>query len=413
MLDGMMAHIRPVAPASAAADRGGEGAPIAGPAMAEAMRVASRVAASRIAIILSGETGTGKEVLARYIHDHSPASNAPMISVNCGAIPRDLIENTFFGHERGAFTGANQARAGVFESAGDGTVFLDEIGELPPPAQTALLRVLETRCVTRIGGTKEYPVGARVIAATHRDLMAMVEAQQFRADLYFRLSTITIELPPLRHRREDIEPLARRLLRIANLTHGRCIEHFAPEVLACFASYVWPGNVRELRNIIERAVVLAQSDVIGKADLPEHLRGETAGGPWRAPVPATTLDRMVLPLAEDPPDESRPSASSLRARVLAYEAQLVRAALDAAGGNRREAAHRLGMPLRTLAYKLKSLNISARSVSRPGAIGSRAGSAGSGLAQHAGDRFDRHPPAEEPLELGADLRRPIDGCFFV
>ncbi len=355
MLGGVMARVRPVAPTSAADDRVEEGAPIAGPTMAEVMRVARRVAASRIAIILTGETGAGKEVLARYIHDHSPASNAPMISVNCGAIPKDLIESTFFGHERGAFTGANQARAGVFESAGDGTVFLDEIGELPPSAQTALLRVLETRCVSRVGGTKEYPVGARIIAATHRDLMAMVEDQQFRADLYFRLSAVTIELPPLRHRREDIEPLARTLLRAANVTHGRSIEGFAPEVLACFAGYAWPGNVRELRNVIERAVVLASSDIIREADLPECMRGEAAEGAQRAPQPAATPDRVVLPLAGDPPDESS-SASGLRARVLAYEAQIVRAALDAAGGNRREAAHRLGMPVRTLAYKIKNLN---------------------------------------------------------
>jgi DNA-binding NtrC family response regulator len=355
MLGGVLARIRMLVPAPAALGAGeDDGELVAGPAMASLLGMARRVAGSRIAVILSGETGTGKEVLARYIHDHGPGDKAPMISVNCGAIPRELIESTFFGHERGAFTGAHQAQPGIFESASGGTVFLDEIGELPLTAQVALLRVLETRKIVRVGATAERPVDVRVIAATHRDLSVMVEQQEFRRDLYFRLGAVTLDIPPLRKRREDIEPLARQFLRSANLTHARQVEDITPPALTALNEYDWPGNVRELRNVIERAVVLALTDLIDLDDLPERLRGAVP----RAVEPEKTPSLAVPggPISRPPGNDA--ASASLRARVQAYEAAIIHEALEQTHGSRSEAARLLGIPLRTLAHKIKMLGIS-------------------------------------------------------
>jgi len=363
MLGGVLVRARVLATASIdAARRGDDDAVIAGPAMTELLRVARRVASSRIPVILTGETGTGKEVLARYLHDHGASPGAPMISVNCGAIPRDLIESTFFGHERGAFTGAQKAQPGVFESAADGTVFLDEIGELPLGAQVALLRVLESRCAARVGSTKEVAVTARVVAATHRDLATMVDAGEFRRDLYFRLSTVTLDLPPLRARPDDVEPLAEHFLRAANAAHGRQIDGITPAALARLRAYDWPGNARELRNVIERAVVLASADVIDAGDLPDRVRAPALGGDGAPRLLSLPGSRPSSPSfsPSPPPRATSPDASSpgLRERVQVYETQIIREALDAAGGSRREAARLLGMPLRTLASKIKTLGIS-------------------------------------------------------
>ncbi len=338
MLGGVLARLRLVAAPHAPAAGGADRALIAGPVLSGVLRTAERAARSRITVLLRGETGSGKELFARHIHAASPRAAMPMISVNCGAVPRELVESTFFGHERGAFTGAHQARRGVFESADGGTVFLDEIGELEPPAQVALLRVLETGKITRVGAAEERTVDVRVVAATHRDLGAMVEAQRFREDLYFRLSAITLEIPPLRQRREDVAPLARSLLAAANQIHGRHVEDITPQALARLCTYAWPGNVRELKNVIERAVVLAEGDMIDEADLPDRLSG-------------------VAPPAA-PSDADLPAAQRrLRARVQAYEAEVIREALDRTGGNRGEAARVLGMPLRTLAHRIKALGI--------------------------------------------------------
>jgi len=329
------------------AGKGASTAIVAGPAFSSVLRAAERAANSRITILLQGETGTGKEVVARHIHASSPRAAGPMTCINCGAIPRELIESTFFGHERGAFTGAAKTQRGVFESASGGTVFLDEIGELPPAAQVALLRVLETGRITRVGGSEEVAVDVRVVAATHRDLAAMSQGQGFRSDLYFRLSALTLELPPLRERREDIEALARGLLREANRTHGRHIEGITADALRVLMAHDWPGNVRELRNVIERAAVLAGGDVIDIAELPERLRAAA-----RAPVAAP-------PTESSPPDAAEPEAASgkLRERIQAYEAEMIRAALAAADGSRSEAARALNMPLRTLARRIKMLGI--------------------------------------------------------
>ncbi|WP_394825869.1 sigma 54-interacting transcriptional regulator [Pendulispora albinea] len=367
MLGGVLARVRFIGSAATGAGAREESADlVAGPAMTTLLRMARQVAHGRISVLLRGETGTGKEVLARYIHDHGTARDEPMICINCGAIPKELVESTFFGHERGAFTGAHQGRPGVFESAGAGTILLDEIGELPLPAQVALLRVLEERRVCRVGSTREIAVSARVIAATHRDLQAMVEAQTFRADLYFRLSAVTLDIPPLRQRREDIEPLARQFLRASNLTHGRAIEDITPRALACLNEYPWSGNVRELHNVIERAVVLAVTDVIDVGDLPERLvqHGQAGEDEPRAMPPQAMSPQAMSPRAMESsfpraPARGEPSSVSagLRERVQAYEKEVIREALAATGGNRTEAARRLGMPVRTLSYKIKAFGI--------------------------------------------------------
>jgi len=334
MLGAVLARIRLLAepPAAPPSVLGQGSAIVAGPELTAVLRAAERAAKSRITVLLLGETGTGKEIIARHVHAQSPRASGPMICVNCGAIPKELVESTFFGHERGAFTGAHQAQRGVFESAHGGSVFLDEIGELHPGAQAALLRVLETGQISRVGSSEVRTVDVRVIAATHRDLGRMSEAHEFRSDLYFRLSAVTIEIPPLRLRKDDILPLSRAFLSMANRVHERRVEGITPRATACLAAYSWPGNVRELRNVIERAVVLAERDLIDEGDLPERLRSG---------------------LVE--PDLA--SGSKLRVRVQAYEAELIKNALDAAGGSRAEAARMLGMPLRTLAHRIKVLGL--------------------------------------------------------
>ena len=324
---------------------------LAGAAMRGVLETVTRVAASRIPVILHGETGTGKEVLAHRIHHGGPRGAKRMVRVNCGAIPEQLVESTLFGHERGAFTGAMQQQKGVFEEADGGTVFLDEIGELPLSAQAALLRVLETGSFARVGATREMAVDVRIIAATHRDLEAMVAEKTFREDLYYRLNTMTITIPPLRARRDEIEPLARRFLRQANEANGRDVQGIAPEALARLQVYAWPGNVRELKNAIERAVVVARAALLGAEDLPARL---LAAGPMAVsalPVMAVTMEKPV-PVVED-----EDGAEKLRTRVQQYEAQMIRAALEASGWSRPAAAERLGMPLRTLRHKIKVLGI--------------------------------------------------------
>jgi DNA-binding NtrC family response regulator len=351
--------------------RGEEGEIVAGQAMQALLETVERVAASRIPVILRGETGTGKEVLARILHERGPRKDRRIVRVNCAAIPKELVESTLFGHERGAFTGALQQQKGVFEEADKGTVFLDEIGELPPPAQAALLRVLEVGSFCRVGSSREISVDVRVVAATHRDLEVMAEAGAFRPDLYYRLSGVVLEIPPLRERRDEIEPLARLFLRAANEANGRRVEGITPEAFAILGAHSWPGNVRELRNVIERAVVVTRGALIAPEDLPARLRSEApvAGGASDLPsVSDRAVERIsALPeLPTAPPSPSSPSSpssrgsgeaasepSKVRGKVQEYEAQILRDALVAAGWNRAEAAQKLGIPVRTLSYRMK------------------------------------------------------------
>jgi DNA-binding NtrC family response regulator/pSer/pThr/pTyr-binding forkhead associated (FHA) protein len=383
---------RPPGPGSPEKDE----AIVAGPVMKDLIETVHRLAASRIPVILQGETGVGKEVLARLIHESGPRRPRPMVCINCGAIPPQLVESTLFGHERGAFTGASQQQKGLFEEADGGTVFLDELGELPPPAQAALLRVLETKRLTRVGSTREIAVDVRIIAATHRDLEHMCESGAFREDLYYRMNTMMLTIPPLRDRVDEIEPLALRFLRQANeANHGR-VKTIETRALARLKDYTWPGNVRELRNAIERAVVIARGEMILESDLPARVRSADGPASRRRPPVMKDVDDTVerfgelfdgsrRPSRPTPSSElpsSRPNSSSrpssypsapvstspiaptpvdetfdFKTKLQRYEAQLILEALRQTRWNQTEAARLLGMPLRTLVHKIKVLDI--------------------------------------------------------
>jgi DNA-binding NtrC family response regulator len=317
------------------------------PVMRQLLVTADRVSRGNLPILLRGETGSGKEVLSRYLHEHSPRRGKPLVCVNCAAIPQQLVESTLFGHERGAFTGANAQHKGVFEAGDGGTVFLDEIGELPPAAQAALLRVLETKRFTRVGSTKEIAVDVRVIAATHRDLETMVESQGFRQDLFFRLNAITLLIPPLRARGTDIAILAQRFLEQANEANGGSVRGIDPSALDLLRAYPWPGNVRELKNAIDRAAVIAQGDMVTVDDLPERVCAVSGASPAR-PEPREEGESSV-----PAPPSLESLSGDFRARMERLESEVLVQALREAGWNQTEAARQLSMPLRTLVYKIR------------------------------------------------------------
>lgn len=334
--------------------------------MRSLISTAMRIAKSSIPVLLLGETGTGKEVLARKIHEASPRKDKPMVCVNCAAIPQHLVESTLFGHEKGSFTGAVAQHKGVFEAADGGTVFLDEIGELPAAVQAALLRVLETRKVCRVGSTREIAVDARIIAATHRDLENMADSGGFRADLLYRLNTMTLRIPPLRARRDEIPAFVARFLEHACRINGVTIRGVEPAAMNLLSSYVWPGNVRELRNAIERAVVIAEGDVLRVIDLPERVRAAAevvpvamsaasltpGSAPVEPPVEILEVDDDDG-LEPDEDDADGPPNGTFRASMRRYEAKLLLAALQASSGNQTEAAKRLQLPRRTFQHKIK------------------------------------------------------------
>jgi DNA-binding NtrC family response regulator len=312
---------------------------IKNPAMKQVMESAERLAHSQITVLVLGETGSGKEVVARAIHEAGPRKKKPLRTINCGALPGSLIESVLFGHEQGAFTGADKPVAGIFEQGSGGTVLLDEIGELSPSAQAALLRVLETKQVTRIGGTKEIAVDVRVVAATHRDLEAMVASGEFRGDLWYRLNSVTLKIPPLRERVDEIRPLAERFLKEATKHARSNVKSIDPQALAALEAYNWPGNVRELRNVIERAVVLAEGKSIELQDLPERVRRDRR-----------ELESVHLPALGALP-------SDYREHVRKFEIDLILKALHKHAGNQTEAAKALNLPLRTLVHKMKTYGI--------------------------------------------------------
>ncbi len=316
-------------------------------AMREIFKTIHKVASSSIPVLVNGETGTGKEVVARAIHANGNRKNKPIRCVNCGAIPSQLVESTLFGHERGAFTGATSQVKGVFESAEGGTVLLDEIGELPPSAQASLLRVLDTKRISRVGSTKEIEVDARVIAATHKNLEAMVQRGEFREDLLYRLNTMTLRVPPLRERIEEIEPLARHFMQRANEANQSQVDSIDEDALQHLLQYSWPGNVRELRNAIERAVVIAQDNVITLEDLPERVREMGCVARSR------DGDEKVEPAF---PKEGQ-DCVNLRAEVQRFESELILRALKVASWDRNLAARNLGVPLRTLSRKMQQYGI--------------------------------------------------------
>jgi DNA-binding NtrC family response regulator len=308
------------------------------PAMKQVMATVKRLAHSTIAVLIQGETGTGKEVVARAIHDGGPRKKQPLRCINCAAIPGMLIESVLFGHEQGAYTGADKSARGIFEQADGGTVLLDEIGELAASAQAALLRVLETKKVTRVGGEKEIDVDVRVIAATHRDLEGMALAGRFRQDLLYRLNTVALRIPPLRERVDEIRPLAERFLKEARKQAGTDVRAIDARAIAALEAYGWPGNVRELRNVIERAAVLAEGTAITPDDLTDRVRGGSRGaGEAEAGPDAQPVD--------------------YREHLRRYETDLILGALQKHNGNQTEAAKALGLPLRTLVHKIQSYGI--------------------------------------------------------
>jgi len=316
---------------------------IASQRMREVYDLVRKVAASTIPVLVQGETGTGKEVIATAIHNASQRRSGPVRTINCGAIPATLIESVLFGHEKGAFTGAERSSPGLFEQADGGTLLLDEVGELSQQAQAALLRVLETKLVLRVGGTEEIAVDVRVVAATHRDLEAMTKAGDFRLDLLYRLNTMQIVVPPLRERQDEIEPLAELFMQEANKASGTALVDIDGEARRLLRTYSWPGNVRELRNAVERAVIVSQGDMITAEDLGERIRGPAV------PVPSPS----DLP----PSREDTGGDMAFKERIREYETQLILDALRRAEGNQTAAAKLLKMPLRTLVHKIKSYGI--------------------------------------------------------
>jgi transcriptional regulator with GAF, ATPase, and Fis domain len=326
----------------------------------------ARVGPSDATILLGGESGSGKEMVARAIHRASRRAKGPCVAVNCAALTESLIESELFGHEKGAFTGATEKKAGRFEMADRGTLFLDEVGELPLGLQTKFLRVLEERRFERVGGQKAIEVDVRVVAATNRDLAEMVKRGQFREDLFYRLSVIAIEVPPLRERLDDVPLLADHFLARFRQQAARRITGFSPEALAAMTRYSWPGNVRELRNAVERAIVLGDRETIQPQDLPPQVLAQaqpprTRTSPPTPPlgsaistavpvVPAVTIDPAPPPAPAPAP---RASARSLRE----LEKEGILAALAATNGNKAQAAAILEIDRSTLYKKLKDYGI--------------------------------------------------------
>jgi DNA-binding NtrC family response regulator len=309
-------------------------------AMRAVLEQAAAVADTQARVLILGETGTGKELVAQALHARSRRARRPFVAVNCGAIPENLLESELFGHERGAFTGAVRQHAGRFEQADGGTLFLDELGEIPAAMQVRLLRVLQDGEVTRVGGAQPVKVDVRVVAATHRDLAEEVRAGRFRADLYYRLNVVTLRLPPLRARTDDIPALVEHFASLLAARHGRPAPTFAPEVLDALARHDWPGNVRELEHVVERAVLLSGGGRITSLELPGRLGCEeplrTAGGAPRL----ADLGARTLPDALD-----------------VWERAIVEEALREAGEVQAQAARRLGVSRSNLAYRLQRLGI--------------------------------------------------------
>ncbi len=299
--------------------------------MQEVLSLLMRVAPSDATVLIRGESGTGKELIAKAIHYASARAAGPLVAVNCAALPENLLESELFGHEKGAFTGAQALRRGRFELAHGGSLFLDEIGDVPAHLQVKLLRVLQERAIERVGSSRPIPVDVRLLAATHRDLEARVRRGEFREDLYYRVNVVTIVVPPLRERREDIPLLLDHFLAKFARANGKTVRGLTREARDALLRYDYPGNVRELENLVERAVVLTRDEVIGAGDLP-------------------------LSLTEDGMETGE--AASLQAAVEGLERRLIRDALASAGGVQTRAADRLGISERVLRYKLKKYGLS-------------------------------------------------------
>ena len=342
MLERGMKVLRDRAEKNGAAHEGGAvniiGSSAAMTAVLDSIR---QVAATKATVLVTGESGTGKELVAQAIHKLSPRANKPFRPVHCAALSENLLESELFGHEKGAFTGANERVAGRFEMADGGTLFLDEIGEISLSVQVKLLRVLETRQFERVGGSETLTVDVRVVAATNRDLRAMVEQGTFREDLFYRLNVVNIRIPPLRERREDIPEILDFYLKKSAADNGKDVADISPEALGVLMAYDWPGNVRELRNCVERMVVFARGATLTMTDVPADIRSAVGEQFEAKAMPPKTTG--VAP-AEPP--------AVIGLNVKENEKSLIIKALEECGGNRSQAALKLNISRRTLYRKL-------------------------------------------------------------
>ena len=312
------------------------------PRMREIFALLQQAGPSRACVLITGESGTGKELVARALHTLSPRRHGPFVAINCAALPETLMESELFGHEKGAFTGASERRAGCFEVAQNGTLLLDEIGEMPLGTQAKLLRILEDSKVRRLGGRTEFEVDVRVLAATNKAPDEAVRGGQLRADLFYRLNVFHVHLPPLRERMEDIPALAEALIDSLNRKHECRVTDLSPRVLEAFARHDWPGNVRELRNVLERAVILAGEGTLERKHLPAFLlSGAGASAAAVEPVPSEDRDTVRFPIGST---------------VGEAEKELILRTLEHTNDNKTRAAEILGISLKTLHNKLREYN---------------------------------------------------------
>jgi DNA-binding NtrC family response regulator len=304
-------------------------------AMRDVFRLVEKIAPTNSTVLIRGESGTGKELVARAVHSRSNRSARPFYALNCAAIPENLLESELFGHERGSFTGADARKIGLFEAASGSTLFLDEIGDLTLPLQGKILRALQEKEVKRVGGNETIPVDVRVVAATNRDLTAMMKAGQFREDLFYRLNVIPVELPPLRERSSDVRALVLRFLDKSNASHGTSVTTVSPEAMELLVRHGWPGNVRQLESVVERAVLLCEGNIVTPADLPSEVRLNTAPAarPYGFDIPADGID------------------------IEEFERQLIVQAMEKSGWVIAKAARLLGLTYRTLQYRLEKFGL--------------------------------------------------------
>ena len=303
--------------------------------MRDVFRLVEKIAPTNSTVMIRGESGTGKELVARAVHARSNRSQKPFFALNCAAIPENLLESELFGHEKGSFTGADARKIGLFEAASGSTLFLDEIGDLTLPLQGKILRALQEKEVKRVGGNETIPVDVRVVAATNRDLSAMMKAGQFREDLFYRLNVIPVELPPLRDRSSDVRALVSRFLEKANASHGTAVASVSPEAMELLVRHGWPGNVRQLESVVERAVLLCEGNIVVPSDLPSEVRLNTAPAarPYGFDIPAEGID------------------------IEEFERQLIVQAMEKSGWVIAKAARLLGLTYRTLQYRLEKFGL--------------------------------------------------------
>ena len=325
---------------------------VASPQMRRVYSLVDKVADTPVTVLIMGETGVGKEVVAEALHRRSSRSARPFVRLNCACLPETLLESELFGHEKGAFTGAERRKVGYFEAAQGGTIFLDEIGEIPPPMQAKLLRVLEERKITRVGGTQQIDVDVRVVCATNRDLEAEVARRAFREDLFFRVGGFSVVVPPLRDRRPEILPLADFFLAQMGRELGQAVPRLTAAAQRALERYAWPGNVRELRNALERASVLATGSVIEVEDLPERVR-EAAAAAGGAAAGLGVAGASAVGGAAALELGGEPGAVDVKQQIADIERSSILAVLDACGGNQTRAARKLGLSRRALIYRME------------------------------------------------------------